>query len=558
MQEREPHRDTDAIFDFRVTHNGHSHSVAPNTLVLRDMSHSHSNPDHNHLARASRRFAQQLDPNAIKEQTRWMDNGFNATAEITSLFLLSTKLVQERDYNSIIKKYVSFTHTSNLMARNVVASFKRSIISSLKLVDTTNICAAMQYDPPQKELVRYERRLENVYGDYSEWGKILQSLSFDEAKTKEYLLSTDSDFGNDLPTIKFVLVTLEQIGAEDLSMTDSLRVYLLTNIKNLSSLVAIKAFLTEAMPATFNASDAANVFTACMADARFTQDQFTNDLAWFMCNVEVCTTFQDKCLFFMDAKESNLKWSQNEVKKNHIGRARLRYRVGIHSSGVAVGGGVSGGGGAAGVADNGGGGGGGGGGGNKESTHTQAPASQLSQTQEDSLQGWALRARVPPAISHKSKLLGYVLMSQMNFADPSKAIRAHFANNGGGDIASNMLAQRVCKPHSAAIIEFLHMLTVHVTPFEELLAFRADCFADFSHTDSKDLSWLKFLQLYVAVYQNDDVWPHVWKHFCAVLSHQVLIAISNFKLKHVYAVDTVADICMQNEESQLKAVHEVN
>jgi hypothetical protein len=207
----------------------------------------------------------------------------------------------------------------------------------------------------------------------------------------------------------------------------------------------------------------------------------------------------------MDTKESNLKWSQNEVKKNHTGRALLRYRVGIHSSGAGVAGGPSG---CDGGADN------GGGHGdsddrNKENIHTQAPASQLSRTQEDSLQGWALRARVPPAISHKSKLLGYVLMSQMNFADPSQAIRAHWANNGGGDIAPNMLAQRVCKPHSAAIIEFLHMLTDHVSPFDDLLAFRAECFADFSHTDSKDLPWLKFLQRYIAVYQNDDLWPHV-------------------------------------------------
>lgn len=271
-----------------------------------------------------------------------------------------------------------------------------------------------------------------------------------------------------------------------------------------------------------------------------------------MLNVTIAADFHDKCIFFMETKQSMLQWSQREITKQHVsrGRVRLRYRVGLQQQGSgqengatllgestqvdSVNGATS-----------------------LQNTYsTSTSASQTSQMQEDSLYGWAVRARIPPAISHKSKLFGYVLMSQMNFADPSKAVQSHFLNDT--ELASNILEQHIAKPQTSAIIEFLRLLTVHVTPFHELIAFREQCFTDFSYTDSKDLSWLKFLQLYIASYQNEDIWPHVWKSFCAVLSHQVLIAVGNFKHQHVYAVDKVAEICMQNDDESRKVVNEVN
>jgi hypothetical protein len=543
------HGTSDNIFDFPVTNNGHGQNIRPYSLALGGVSDSLMGDSH--LLYASERFAQQLDVNAIQEQNRCMDNGFNATAELTSLFLQSTKLVHELNFDSIIDTYLTFTQVSNLPARNVLQSFKRSIISSLKLEDTTSICADMGYEEPQQGLVRFERRVENVFGDYSEWQKILTILSFDEEQVNEYLFTVDSDFGHELPTIKFVIDTLEQIGAENINITDKLKMYLITNIKNVSSVVAIKAFLVEIMPATFNTSDATNTFTAAMADTRFSQAQFSHDLAWVMKTVVICPEFQNKCIFFMETKDSMLKWSQKENTKQHMtsGRVRLRYRVGVYPSDVPIGAAVS---------------------TSSDQTTLDTPdgpsytqktqntnsSSQLSQMQEDSLKGWSLRARVPPAISHKSKLLGYVLMAQMNFVDPSDAIRKHFVNDS--EIASNMLTNRLCKPQASAIIEFLHLLTVHVVPFDELLAFRAECFTDFSYTDSKDLSWLKFLQLYIASYQNEDIWPQIWGSFCRVLSHQVLIAVGNFKNKHTYAVNKVAEICMQDEESSRKSVNEIS
>jgi hypothetical protein len=533
-QQQLPARLNNDVFDFRADGGGGNHRVGADALSMRTALELDAG--HDHLTMASARFAQQLDSDAIHEHNLFMDNGFNVTAEMTSLFLQSKKLVKERDYEATIMAYLTFAQAANLHARDVGTNFKRSILSSMKLSNTAGVCAALGYPPPHADVLKIEERKANVYGDYTEWEKILQVLSFDEETVSDYLLSAESDFGAALPTIKLVLTTLDAVGAESMSMSDKLKVYLLTNIKAVSGLVATTAFFADVMPATFPAQDRAFVFTSEMADARFTQTQFMEDIAWLIAAVAVSPAFEEKCGFFMDTRESMMQWSQQQVAVLNVGRVRLRHRVPTSVAGAAHGH-SSAGDATAPVA--------------VPATHTAGTAAQLSQLHEDSLQGWTLRARVPPAISHKSKLMGYLAMSQTVFADPSTALQTHFAHDA--EICANMLSQRVHKPQANVIIEFLRLLAVHVEPFAELAAFRDECFSNFSYTDSKDLSWLKYLKLYIASYQQDEVWSVVWKAFCNVMSHQVLIAVSTFRSKHPYAIDRVMDICMRTEEASKKA-----
>jgi len=537
----------DDVFDFKPVQNEGNNAFANHNTLFESCLASSSSPyeESSPMMSSNERFAQQMTGNAIMEHNRFMDNGFNTTAEMTSLFMQSTKLVKERDLETIIMTYLTYTHSCNLKARDVRNSFIHSVVHSLKLENATNLLSLLGFIVPPDQLRRNEKRSENVYGDFTEWDKILQVLSFNEEEVQDFLLSEDSDFAHELPTIKHVLTTLQQIGAEKLTMEDSLKIYLLTNIKGVSSLVAITTFLTDALPSTFNAQEAVFVFTAYMADVHFSQEEYTNDLAWILSNVIIAQTFQEKCIYFMETTQSMLKWSQIEKIKSHVGRVRLRYRIGskMTSNERSVG--------------------------NVETpgtneqcsasgetvAHTVGNASQISQIQEDSLHGWSLRARVPPAISHKSKLLAYLLMSQTTFADPSDAIRSHFVNDV--HFCENILTQRVFKPHASVITEFLRLLTVQVTPFDGLMAFRDECFNDFSFTDTKDLSWLKYLQLYIAAYQHHDVWPLVWEQFCSVMSHQVLLSVTNFKKKHLYDINRVTEICMQTEEGGEKSVREV-
>ena len=237
------------------------------------------------------------------------------------------------------------------------------------------------------------------------------------------------------------------------------------------------------MSETVNATDAAFVFTACMADSRFTQEQLSEDLAWFRQNVIVCPSFEAKRLFFMETTQAMTKWSQSEIVAQTAGRVRLRYRVGVQQrTGACVSGATS----KIHSVEN-------------PDPHTTfnsninadplpshvdklmsenaAPASNFLQMKEDSIHGWSLGARISPAISHKSRFMGYVLMGQTAFADPSGAINNHFANDK--DIAKNKLEPQVYKPLADVIIEFLRLITVHVPAFPELIAFRDECFTDF-------------------------------------------------------------------------------
>ena len=116
----------------------------------------------NNMIQASQRFAEQIGTDAIKEQNGFMDDGFDATAEMTTLFMQSTKLMKKGNVDKIINAYLTFAHTSNLVARNVDDGFKRSIIASLKVADKTGICTLMQYDEANEELQKIEHRKENV------------------------------------------------------------------------------------------------------------------------------------------------------------------------------------------------------------------------------------------------------------------------------------------------------------------------------------------------------------------------------------------------------------
>ena len=46
--------------------------------------------------------------------------------------------------------------------------------------------------------------------------------------------------------------------------------------------------------------------------------------------------------------------------------------------------------------------------------------------------------------------------------------------------------------------------------------------------------------------------------FCGVMSHQVLIAVGNFKGTHLYAVNHVAQICILGDESSKRTVNPVS
>jgi len=134
-------------------------------------SYAHGHTPSN-LTTVSEGFARQVDQSAIQQQLELMNNGFDSTSDLITLFQQSTKLFTARSNESIWESYLSFTHKCNLVPLSIVSSFKRSIIASLKLVDTTKICLEMQDDAPVQGLKRFEDTTDNIYGDYSLWAHV--------------------------------------------------------------------------------------------------------------------------------------------------------------------------------------------------------------------------------------------------------------------------------------------------------------------------------------------------------------------------------------------------
>lgn len=481
----------------------------------------------NELARIS--LQQELEHDTIQQQQKLLDNGYANAMQITELFKRSMLVREQVNNQSIVESYLSFTKRCNLPPRNVAVSFKRSLVACFKLADTEKICGLLDEEGPSGDIKLFERDVENVYGDYLEWAKLLRVLVFDDCEALEsHLTGEESDFCNKYPSIKYVLDSLQHIGASDhLAFADKLKLYILSNIKGLKSMVAFQAYLTENCTASFPAQDRAYMFTSYMADKSFSCDTYTTDLAFVLNQTSILETFAHEVRHYMQMNESCIQANTHKMQAMRNGRVRLRERIAtkgaaMHAAMHAAHPNVS-----------------------STGAAGTVPASHSSQAELDSFVSWVRRARIPPTISHKHKLMAYALMALHGKNDISVVQCIHA--NMNTDIAKNVTAAYVFQPHVKTIVEFLNLLPVNVHMFPELNQFRMQCFNEFSNVDTQRLTWQLILQLYVCCYFQDDIWPGLWKTFCNIFSHQILIAVKHFRSQTPFSVQGVVSNCMKKE-----------
>eukprot|EP00961_Rhodomonas_salina_P062154 834322-Rhodomonas_salina.1 len=57
-------------------------------------------------------------------------------------------------------------------------------------------------------------------------------------------------------------------------------------------------------------------------------------------------------------------------------------------------------------------------------------------------------------------------------------------------------------------------------PFAELTLFMRSCFRAFPQKDLREMTLLKYMQLYLASYQHTDLWKSCWVSIHPLLSYQ--------------------------------------
>ena len=447
-------------------------------------------------------------------QRELIQHDFDTAANVHAMFAQSVQPAGTRNFTNCIEKLISFARRCNIKANFVSGCVKRAILASLELMKPEQVTACIKDGQPFGELKRFmEKQDTNFLGDYHDWETLLHALTFDEEKL-QMAFSSKFNFGKEFPTIYRARELLQEI---DLYLTwqDLFKVYLLSNIKNLKVRHTLENFFQQILPLGKNAGQLAMVYSASLADKRFSPEEYSTDLAFTVDALCVQPWFEEKVIRFLQDSSEMVRLTTKRVKEETTGRVKLRERVGELVQRRLVEGSVV-------------------------SLATPAVDDLISNTFE----GWCRLARLPPMISERKKLTAYMLMSLPIMYASKSEIDTIIRNNFDPTVADCILETAVENPEASVIVELLSLVTTCIKAFRQLSEFQDLCFATVSQQEKLGLESITAFQLYVAIYQRESLWRTVWTNFHVSLTHQITVAVNIFRSKNEFALKEVAEYCL--------------
>lgn len=141
----------------------------------------------------------------------------------------------------------------------------------------------------------------------------------------------------------------------------------------------------------------------------------------------------------------------------------------------------------------------------------------------DTFDGWCTRVRFPNTISLQLKRRLYAIMSM---PDINHAVMVNA-------LTQSRLADEVCKhaiarPDEKVLPLIIESLSIQMEPFKELIAFQTQCFRGFAQHNIREMTILRYMQLYVAAYQHRELWKACWAHIYPMLTHQIIRDVEAF------------------------------
>jgi hypothetical protein len=429
------------------------------------------------------------------------------TCSIEKLNMNSTPLklaASRRNFSSIIESFIRFCRDFGCDANNISSSLKKAIIASIRSVQLKD---AIESIDDVNTFIDLDLLLQNNecnrFGDDMEWIKLTQLIHFD---TNIDIMLNDIKQG--LPSIYFVINLIQEMKLkETISLENMLKMYLLTNIKQLTSRHVLELFCSNLLHRDF--SKEVLIFTSLLADQRFDQEQFTRDIIWLLKHMRFDDNFQLEYQHFMK-QELSLQEVMKQRTMQNLTRGRVRLRERIPKTGSTK-------------------------------WQTQRICSAESQQALDSFNGWIARVRFPQITTRRMKLNAYFIRSQPTI-DHALHIRKHYVE----DVAAIILEHPISIPEISVIQNVIQSVRMNRQPFQELVEFRRECFGAFAQKDSRGLTWLQIVQLYIAAYQYKPIWAECWKSILPILSHQIIVDVEKFCSSRTYNGDEVVDIIIKS------------
>lgn len=140
--------------------------------------------------------------------------------------------------------------------------------------------------------------------------------------------------------------------------------------------------------------------------------------------------------------------------------------------------------------------------------------------------GFCYKHQFPPTLSENIKSKLYFMACQTRFDWKKHLPRIA---PGSALITQKVSEYPVSSPEIPVLINVIKRISMEgQPPFAALNQFRSRCFQGFPISHVNRMTVTQFLHLYLSVYQNQNVWKELWKHFVGVISVQIMKDCESF------------------------------
>ena len=151
----------------------------------------------------------------------------------------------------------------------------------------------------------------------------------------------------------------------------------------------------------------------------------------------------------------------------------------------------------------------------------------------ESYTGYTYKMHFPPTLSEKVRSKLYFLASQTRW-NWQKYVEAVLP--GGGALCQRVAEHPITQPDLPVLLRVIEGLSMDGSPpFQAMTDFRKECFGSFPVTHVQRMTLSQILQLYVAAYQNQEIWKSLWRDVVGVISVHIIRDIELFVAKNPFA-----------------------
>lgn len=325
-----------------------------------------------------------------------------------------------------------------------------------------------------------------------EINSLLQDSSFWIYLFTEFLVfkdvSTCNGFSQTWNPIHQFFKSLEESQIFLPTWKETLILYILVNISCIPSANVCKQYVSLILKR--DKITECQLFLERYADMRQTQEDFTNTFR-FLINECFCENDTKKKTMYKQFNESKQRlqefWNKKTLHANS-GRIRLRERL----------------------------------------KHAQNVAGRVVQSHE-TFDGFQETLLFSSQVSYSSRLAFYFLACQLNTSVKEIIENVKIKHGKSESICKLPVIQM---PETRKIQELIAKIRYFGAPDQLLTEFHNNCLRSLSLTAKKTLSLCTIMQLYICIYQNENIWKDCWTNVLPLMNSQVIRDVDSFRKTH--------------------------